>query len=199
MTCLLGMLAREGGAGAGTPHSPELSSTTVILRPPGIEREWHFSCHFRSSFAASVRPTGYAEPGRISRSPRMRWFLPALLILFAALLLESGLLAYSMYVLLGLLLLARFLARSCVENLTAERVVRKAGQRDDEEADSPDGLALEVGDRVAVRLTLHNDGALPITWLLVEDVLPGKALDPVSPKLKVKGKRIQVAMLGAKG
>src|SRR5262245_12308406 len=128
----------------------------------------------------------------------MRWFVPALVLLFAALLLESGLLAYSMYVLLGLLLLARFLARSWVENLTAERVVRKAGQRDDEEADSPDGLALEIGDRVAVRLTLHNDGALPIPWLLVEDVLPGKALDPVSPKLKVKGKRIQVAMLGAK-
>jgi uncharacterized protein (DUF58 family) len=129
----------------------------------------------------------------------MYWFLAALAILLAALVLESGLLAYAMYVLLGLLLLARFLARSWVGGLSAERVVRKAGQRDDEEDPNPDGLALEIGDRVAVRLTLHNSGALPIPWLLIEDILPGRALDPISPKLKVKGKRIQVAMLAGGG
>ncbi len=127
----------------------------------------------------------------------MYWFIGALLILLAALTIESGLLAYAMYVLLGLLLLARFLARSWVTSLSAERVVRKAGQND-EEAESLDGLALEIGERVAVRITLHNDGALPIPWLLIEDVLPGRALDPIFPKLKVRGKRVQVAMLGAK-
>ena len=128
----------------------------------------------------------------------MKWFVAALIILAAALALESGLLAYSMYVLLGLLLLARFLARSWVGNLTAERLVRKAGARDDEGVEPPEGLALEIGDRVAVRLTVRNDGALPIPWLLLEDVLPNQALHPVFPKLKVKGKRVQVAMLGSK-
>ena len=52
---------------------------------------------------------------------RVRWFHRAavLTVLLAALVLESGLLAYSMYVLLGLMLLSRFLARSWIENLTA--------------------------------------------------------------------------------
>lgn len=129
----------------------------------------------------------------------MKWFLGALALLFAALVLESGLLAYAMYVLLGLLLLARFLARSWVSNLAAERVVHKAGPNDDDEADHTEGLAVEIGDRVAVRLTVHNTGALPIPWLLLEDVLPNRALDARFPKLKVKGKRIQIAMLSAKG
>ena len=39
----------------------------------------------------------------------MRWFLAVLVILLIALILDSGLLAYSMYVLLALLLLTRFL------------------------------------------------------------------------------------------
>lgn len=124
----------------------------------------------------------------------MYWFVTAIALLLAALLLESGLLAYAMYVLLGLLLLARYFARSWVSNLTATRSVRQAGKHDDD-PDSPDGLALEIGDRVAVRLTLKNDGALPVPWVLLEDVLPGRALDPIFPKLKVKGKRIQIVML----
>ena len=37
----------------------------------------------------------------------MRWFLGILVILLAALLLESGLLAYAAYVLVGLLLVSR--------------------------------------------------------------------------------------------
>ncbi len=38
----------------------------------------------------------------------MKWYIAVLLILLAALLLDAGLLAYSMYVLLGLLLLTRY-------------------------------------------------------------------------------------------
>ena len=40
----------------------------------------------------------------------MKWFLGVILLLLAALLLESGLLASARYVLLGLLLLSRVLA-----------------------------------------------------------------------------------------
>src|SRR5207248_1630772 len=133
------------------------------------------------------------------QSPGMWWFIGALLLLLAALALESGLLAYAMYVLLGLLVLARFLARSWVGSLAAERTVKKAGARDDEPADHPDGLALEIGERVAVRLVVRNAGALPIPWVLLEDALPGKALDPVQPRLKVKGKRVQIGMLRGGG
>jgi uncharacterized protein (DUF58 family) len=129
----------------------------------------------------------------------MWWFIGALVLLLAALVLESGLLAYAMYVLLGLLLVTRYLARSWVGTLTAERAVRKAGQRDNEQVDSPDGLALEIGEQVADSLVVHNTGSLPIPWVLLEDALPGGALHPVRPKLKVKGKRIQIGMLRGGG
>lgn len=127
----------------------------------------------------------------------MRWFLAAVLLLLAALVLESGLLAYAMYVLLALMLLTRFLARSWARNLSASRTVRRRRATDDEvpETATPDGLALEIGDRVAVRLVVENHGALPIPWVLLEDVLPGGAVNPRFPKLKVKGKRAHIALL----
>ena len=49
----------------------------------------------------------------------MKWFLGVMLMLLLALVLESGLMAYAMYVLLGLMVVSRFLARSWTENLTA--------------------------------------------------------------------------------
>ncbi len=131
----------------------------------------------------------------------MRWFIVALVILLAALLIESGLLAYSMYVLLSLLVLSRFLARSWVGNMTAERSVRKAGRDglDHVADDSFGGLALEIGERVLVQVTIHNTGTLPVPWVLLEDIMPGAALDSRFPKLKVKGKRLQIGMIRGGG
>jgi uncharacterized protein (DUF58 family) len=111
----------------------------------------------------------------------MKWFLGALLLLLAALLLESSLLAYAMYVLLGLLLLSRWLARSWIGSLSATRTCKQ--------------LTADVGDRVPVLLTITNNGALPIPWLLAEDLLPQYALGKRFPRIKIKGKRLQIAML----
>src|SRR5579883_764445 len=113
----------------------------------------------------------------------MKWFLGALLLLLAALLLESSLLAYAMYVLLGLLLLSRWLARSWIGSLSATRTCKQ--------------LTADIGDKVAVRLTITNSGGLPIPWLLAEDLLPKYALNKRFPRIKIKGKRLQIAMLRA--
>lgn len=128
----------------------------------------------------------------------MWWFVGAALLLGAALILESGLLAYAMYVLLGLLVVTRLLTRSGVVALEAERTVRRARRKGDDEDDdeeTPDGLALEIGERLRVRVTVHNPGALPVAWLLLEDTLPREALDPVQPKLKVRGRRAAIGMV----
>ncbi len=66
----------------------------------------------------------------------MKWYVAVVLILLAALLLDAGLLAYSMYVLLGLLLLTRFLARAWVNRLSASRACtppRPASSEPDDE------------------------------------------------------------------
>ena len=109
----------------------------------------------------------------------MRWYLAAGLLLLAALLLESSLLAYATYVLLVTLVVTRFLARHWLAHVTATR-------------ECPVTSA-EIGDKVPVTVTLRNTGLLPVPWVLVEDMLPRKALD--EHRLWLKGKRLKIAFL----
>jgi uncharacterized protein (DUF58 family) len=127
----------------------------------------------------------------------MKWVLAVVAILLAALILESGLLAYSMYILLALLLLTRWMARSWIAGLSAERSVVHVGEGEQEER--ADGLALEMGERVAVHVIVRNTGGLGVPWVLLEDTLPTGALQVMAPKLKVRGKRVQIVMLRARG
>jgi uncharacterized protein (DUF58 family) len=115
----------------------------------------------------------------------MRWILAAALILFAALVFGTGLLAYAMYVLLGLLLLSRVLARSWTENLSATRRCAR--------------VEAVVGETVAVEVTVRNGSALPVPWVLLEDMLPARALVESRLRLRVKKKRLKLAMLWSKG
>src|SRR5687768_15678655 len=123
----------------------------------------------------------------------MKWFLGALLLLLAALALESGLLAFAMYVLLGLMLISRWLARGWMTGLSASRAVahrrpKKTDETGEEEEEpdipsartrssAPTTIQGEIGERVAVRVTLKNDSWLPVPWVLLEDMIPEKALD----------------------
>lgn len=115
----------------------------------------------------------------------MRWYAGAIAILLVALLAGLGLLAYAMYVLLAVLLLGRFLARSWTENLAADRQCNR--------------FSAHVGDKLAVVLRVENRGLLPVAWALLEDLLPRDALASQPPKLTVLGKRLQLAMLGPRG
>src|SRR5262245_25207416 len=115
----------------------------------------------------------------------MKWFAGILFLLLTALLLESGLLAYSMYVLLGLLLLSRFLARSWVDQLTAKRTC--------------DRTTAEVGDTVSINITVTNHSALPVPWVILDDLLPAKDLSESRLRLRVKKKRMKIALIDSRG
>ena len=111
----------------------------------------------------------------------MKWFLAILLLIGLALALEAGLVAFAGYVLLGVYLLSRYLARRWTTDLTADRQC--------------DHSPREIGDSAEVTVTLRNSGPLPILWVLVEDLLPERALRRPT-RLSVKGKRLQVVNLG---
>jgi uncharacterized protein (DUF58 family) len=115
----------------------------------------------------------------------MKWYVGAVLILLAALILESGLLAYAMYVLLALLVGSRLLARTWSAGLEAEREC--------------DLKTAEVGDVLGVTVTVHNKNALPIPWVLLEDMLPARALLDNRSRLRVRKKRVKIAMLMGHG
>jgi uncharacterized protein (DUF58 family) len=115
----------------------------------------------------------------------MNWIFGVVLLLVVALVFNLGLLAYAMYALLGALLVSRWLTRVWANNLSATRECNR--------------LSARVGDVVAVVVTVENQGRLPIPWVLLEDLLPRDALIHEPPKLRVQGRRIQLAMLNSRG
>ncbi len=112
----------------------------------------------------------------------MKWYVVLGLLIVAALILQMGLLVYALTVLLAILLLSRYLANQGIENLSVERDIV--------------GEAAQVGDALTIRVTVTNRGKLPLPWVLIEDVLPPKALLQRPPRLKVEGRRIRIATLG---
>ena len=76
----------------------------------------------------------------LGNTSTMRWFILLILILFAALALQAGLLVFAMYVLIGVLLLSRYLSKQWVSGLHAvrETVIHEVGHYfglDDERID----------------------------------------------------------------
>src|SRR5829696_5464805 len=108
-----------------------------------------------------------------------RWLIVVLALIGLALALKAGLVAFAGYVLLGVYLLSRYLAKAWVTNLSAGREC--------------DTTPCEIGESTEVVLRLRNGGTIPVGWVLVEDMLPDPAVRRL--RLKVTGSRIRVLFL----
>lgn len=104
-------------------------------------------------------------------------------LLVLALVLKAGLVAFAGYVLIGVYLLSRYLAKQWTQNLSVERTTNLADE------DGP----LQVGESLTVTLKFRNTGTIPIGWVLVEEMLPDFAVR--RNRITVKGPRIQVLFL----
>ena len=113
----------------------------------------------------------------------MKWLACALLLLLTGAAFQLGLLVYAMYVMLIVLMVSRFLARSWIENLSAHRDL------------SSDRA--EIGDTLRVTVTIQNQGTLSIPWLLLEESLPVDALVQKPPRLRARGARISLISVPA--
>ncbi|MCI0702045.1 MAG: DUF58 domain-containing protein [Planctomycetia bacterium] len=114
----------------------------------------------------------------------MWWIVVVFLLIGVAIALKAGLVAFAGYVLLGVYLLSRYLARRWVRDLSAKRECNATPR--------------EVGETTEVTVTLTNTGSIPIAWVLVEDLIPDFAVKARTPRLTVKGKRVFVATLRGK-
>ncbi|MEX0586882.1 MAG: DUF58 domain-containing protein [Pirellulales bacterium] len=101
-----------------------------------------------------------------------------MVLLVVAVALDLGLLAYSMYVLLGVILASRLLVNGWSGNLAAMRELSRE--------------RLKIGDSTAVVIVLENRSWWPIPWMLVEDLLPRRALIHSPPNLQITGRRLQL-------
>jgi uncharacterized protein (DUF58 family) len=115
----------------------------------------------------------------------MKWLLGAIVLLAVGIWFQLGLLVYAMYVLLGVLLVSRYLAREWIESVAAERECSR--------------LSAQIGEKVAVIVNIKNTGTLPVPWLLVEDAVPRDALLQRPPRIALDGKRLNIMELGPKG
>ena len=111
----------------------------------------------------------------------MKWFLGAGILLALSYLLKSDMLAYAMYVLLALLVVSRWLSHSWIGNLTATRTCNR--------------LTAEIGDMVGIHLEVTNAGKTAIPWILIEDMLPPRAIQSRPPGLTVEGANVQLALV----
>ena len=113
----------------------------------------------------------------------MKWIVLILIVLAVALVFQMGLLAFSIYMLLAILWVSRLLVRSAVTKITVRRVCSHK--------------SAEVGDRVSVAVELKNESKLPIPWVLIQDVMPYRALVGAKPALQIHGRRIRMALIRA--
>ncbi len=111
----------------------------------------------------------------------MKWFLGALLLLIGGYAFGLGPLVYSMYVLLGVLFVSRFLTFTWIDSI---RITRDCER-----------VSCQIGETVAVAVIARNTGILPIPWMLLEDALPADSLTASPPRIKIKGPRVAVAQL----
>ena len=115
----------------------------------------------------------------------MKWIFWSTILLVLSLLLGLSLFAYAMYALLAAMLVSRVLTHSWTQNLVAERNCNRT--------------TANVGDTVAVIVTIKNTGVLPVGWVLIEDVLPRRALIFEPPNLRVLGVREKLLSLRSRG
>ncbi len=110
-------------------------------------------------------------------------FLLLTIVLLAALALQAGLLAFAMYVLIGVLILSRHLAKRWVGALDARREITFTEP-------------VEVGATVAMNVRLKNSGTVRVAWVLIEDLFPEHFLRLKPPRVRVKGRRIKLSSIG---
>lgn len=132
----------------------------------------------------SEAPATMKNPEHVgSMGPAMKLLVGALVVLLAAILLGLEYLSYAMYTLIGVIAVSRLVALSSIQSITASRECNQQ--------------TAEIGDSVAVLVKVKNTGRLPIPWLLLEDLLPRRALIHRPPSLAVTGQRMRIAMLRA--
>src|SRR5262245_60402549 len=115
-----------------------------------------------------------------------RLFILLAVVLIAALVLQAGLLAFAMYVLIGVLFLSRYLAKKWVGSLVAIRECK---------ATEP----VEVGAIVEMKVRLTNSGSTRVAWVLVEDLFPEHYLRQKPPRVRIKGKRMKLGSVPGGG
>ncbi len=104
----------------------------------------------------------------------MKWIAGAAALLLLAYATRSGFVVYSLYAVILVMLLSRLITEICLSGFECERELSR--------------YELHIGEQVDVILKVRNKGFLPIPWMFIEDLVPGKT--------PLTGERIKLLTLG---
>jgi len=108
----------------------------------------------------------------------MKWLLTAVLLLVVAVAFNLSLLVYAIYAIALIMLVSRLVTRNWAANVVSQRKTSAS--------------TANVGDQVTVNIEITNQAGWPITWMIIEDLIPPKSLSQHPPALKISGKRIDI-------
>jgi len=111
----------------------------------------------------------------------MKWLFAAILLLFVAMALNLTLLVYAMYAIIAIIMISKWITGRWTQAVEAERVC--------------DVTEAKIGEQIPILIKLKHVGKLPITWVLVEDMLEPRAQAYRPPSLGVQGERLEVMKL----
>ena len=115
----------------------------------------------------------------------MKWMVAIAVLLLMGLVFHLNLLVYAMYVLGGVLMLGRFLARAWIEGLAAHR--------------TGVNRVCEIGDSIQMNVDLENRGRLSVPWVLMEDSVPDRGQHSIRPRIRVNGPWVALTRLAPGG
>lgn len=102
----------------------------------------------------------------------------ALALLLIAWIFNLGLLVYALYALAGILFVSHLFSTGWISSLAAERQVKQT--------------VAEPGQTIPVTIKVKNNARLPVSWVLVEDMLTQAKRDVPGQGLEVTGRHMEV-------
>ena len=107
----------------------------------------------------------------------MKWIAVAAAMLFIAFAFDLGLLVYAIYALFGILAIAKLVTTRWSNNIAVVKTIS--------------ATRANIGDVVKVSFEIANQDSWPITWMLVEDIIPPHAVG-IKPSLEITGDQMAV-------
>ncbi|MDB6055425.1 MAG: hypothetical protein JWN25_2948 [Verrucomicrobiales bacterium] len=113
----------------------------------------------------------------------MKWWIGSLGLLLIGFVFKLGLLVYAIYILVGILLVSRYLSRTWINGAFSTRHCSHH--------------TAELTQKVTVEVTITNQGSLTIPWLLCEDFLSSDGTDPNVRPFSIQGARMKLLSMKA--
>ena len=112
----------------------------------------------------------------------MKWIAISLALLIVAIAFDLGMLVYAFYALAAILLITNVVSTRWSGSIAAAKTLSKTQAK--------------IGETIDITIELDNTDRWPITWMLIEDLLP-RQTRTIKPALDIDGDRIAVRKFAA--